>query len=111
MLARVIRDESDFSAAAPQIQRVLTECLRKDPRKRPRDIGDVWRLLDTSPPATVAAPAAPAGKRSRRGSWMWPVIIAALIVLAGSFPELLHWRQTPRTSLNNFTPSPDGRKL
>ncbi len=125
MLARVIRDEPDLSAAPPAIQRLLAETLRKDPRKRLRDIGDVWRLLETSPAVpAIAVPAAPAGKQPRRANWIWPAF-AALVVLAGSVPELLHWRQKapapdpvrfeisppPKTALNNFALSPDGRKL
>ncbi len=49
MLAKVIRDEPDLSDAPPSVQRLLSECLQKDPRKRLRDIGDVWRLLDAVP--------------------------------------------------------------
>src|ERR1700689_5149997 len=50
MLAKVIRDEPDLSDAPSSVQRLLTECLQKDPRKRRRDIGDVWRLLDGASP-------------------------------------------------------------
>jgi eukaryotic-like serine/threonine-protein kinase len=124
MLARVIRDEPDLSAAPPAIQRLLAETLRKDPRKRLRDIGDVWRLLDTLPAPAIAAPASPAGKQPHRANWIWPVF-AAVVILAAGIPELLHWRQKPpapeavrfeispppKTALNSFTVSPDGRKL
>src|ERR1700727_333201 len=60
MLAKVIRDEPDLSDAPPSIHRLLSECLQKDPRKRLRDIGDVWRLLDGVPASSGPANGPPA---------------------------------------------------
>ena len=123
MLAKVIRDEPDLSDAPPSVQRLLTECLQKDPRKRLRDIGDVWRLLDGTPPNGVSpTPAAVAPEK--RNNWLWPAI-AALLLASTAVLSFVHFRETPpalppirfevalpaKTALNAFAISPDGRKL
>ena len=38
-----------------QVQRLLKKCLEKDPRRRLRDIGDVWELLDEALEASLQA--------------------------------------------------------
>src|ERR1700691_410409 len=77
MLAKVIRDEPDLSDAAPSVQRLLSGCLQRDARKRLRDIGDVWRLLDGGPPNGVSStPAAVAPEK--RNNWLWPALAAVL---------------------------------
>ncbi len=121
ILAKVIRDEPDLSDAPSSVQRLLSECLQKDPRKRLRDIGDVWRLLDG-----VAAPASIpiAVEKPRKFRWLWPAI-AALFVLTTGALAFVHFREKPpeltpmrfemalppKSSLATFTISPDGRKL
>ena len=123
MLAKVIRDEPDLSDAPPSVQRLLSECLQKDPRKRLRDIGDVWRLLDGAPPNGVpSAPAAAAPEK--RNQWLWPAVAAVLLATTAVL-SFVHFRETPpaltpmrfevalpaKTALNAFAISPDGRKL
>jgi len=125
MLAKVIRDEPDLSDAPPSVQRLLAECLQKDPRKRLRDIGDVWRLLDGGPPGGSASAngTAPA-KPSQRTKWLWPAL-AALLLLSTVSLGFVHFRETPpalapmrfevalpaKSALTSFTVSPDARKL
>jgi len=125
ILAKVIRDEPDLSDVPPSVHRLLSECLRKDPRKRLRDIGDVWRLLEeVPPPGTSPAPTpAPAAAPSKT-KWLWPAV-AALLLLTTAALSFIHFRETPpaaaamrfdilpppKTTLNTFTISPDGRKL
>ena len=70
MLAKVIRDEPDLSDAPSSIQRLLSECLQKDPRKRLRDIGDVWRLLEGAP--AVAAQQRAGTRHTQKTKWLWP---------------------------------------
>src|SRR5277367_3838613 len=126
MLAKVIRDEPDLSDSPPSIHRLLEECLKKDPRKRLRDIGDVWRLLDPEPPAATSAlvNGAPAAEAPRKGQWLWPAIAALLLLTSGAL-AFVHFREKapllapmrfeiaapPKTSLNTFALSPDGAKL
>lgn len=126
MLAKVIRDEPDLSDAPPSIRRLLTECLQKDPRKRLRDIGDVWRLLDGIPPAGPVPPAdgVPDAERSRKSNWLWPAVASFLFLIAGAL-AIVHFREKaafldpmrfevappPKTTINTLKISPDGRKL
>jgi eukaryotic-like serine/threonine-protein kinase len=126
MLAKVIRDEPDLSDAPNSIRRLLVECLKKDPRKRLRDIGDVWKLLDEAPAAgaSVVVNGASEAGRSDKTKWLWPVLAALLLLSTGAL-GFLHFREKapalipmrfeifppPKTTLETFTLSPDGRKL
>ncbi len=125
MLAKVIRDEPDLSDAPPSVRRLLSECLQKDPRKRLRDIGDVWRLLDGAAPSGIASVnGAGDAQPPQRTQWLWPAI-AALFLLCTAALAFVHFREKPptllpmkfevslppKTSLNSFSLSPDGRKL
>ena len=49
ILAAVIQSEPRWDGVPPQVRRLLKKCLEKDPRRRLRDIGDVWELLDEAP--------------------------------------------------------------
>jgi serine/threonine protein kinase len=120
MLAKVIRDEPDLSDAPASVQRLLRECLQKDPRKRLRDIGDVWRLLE----GVVPPGAGPADPTVQPTQWLWPSI-AALLLLSTAALGFVHFRDKPpavapmrfeialppKSILNEFAVSPDGRKL
>jgi eukaryotic-like serine/threonine-protein kinase len=124
MLAKVIRDEPDLSDAPPSIHRLLSECLQKDPRKRLRDIGDVWRLLDGGPVSSGPANGQPPAAAPDKFKWLWPAL-AALLLLSTAALGFVHFREKPpvvfpmrfevfpppKTTLNTFALSPDGRKL
>src|SRR6202522_2185941 len=45
-LASVVKEEPPWGAVPPQVRRLLKSCLEKDPKRRLRDIGDVWRMLE-----------------------------------------------------------------
>jgi serine/threonine protein kinase len=42
MLASVMKDQPDMSGVPVQVRPLVYRCLEKDPKKRLRDIGDVW---------------------------------------------------------------------
>ena len=126
ILAKVIRDEPDLSDVPPSVHRLLADCLQKDPKKRLRDIGDVWRLLEGVPAAgsssgLLSAPPAAAPSKTK---WLWPAV-AALLLLSTGVLGFLHFREKtvaqasmrfeisppPKTTLNTFTISPDGRAM
>ncbi len=84
-LAAVLTREPDFGTlprdVPPQVRHLLERCLRKDPKLRLRDIGDVSMLLDQHQaetprpgrrwhPWTVAA-AVGLGLLSSGGLWLW----------------------------------------
>jgi serine/threonine-protein kinase len=48
-LAGVLTKEPDLMRVPVKAQRLLKNCLEKDPKRRLRDIGDAWRLLEESP--------------------------------------------------------------
>ena len=119
-LASVIKEEPRLERVPERVRRLLGRCLEKDPKKRLRDIGDAWELLDaveTPPPAHVG---------NLRHGWLWPAI-AALFVVTTAVLSFLHFREQPpaapgtlrfqifapeKTTLGNYLNlSPDGRKL
>jgi Tol biopolymer transport system component len=122
ILASVVKEDPDLGAAPAGFRRLLRRCLEKDPKKRLRDIGDVWDLLDDR-----SAPATPAGPRIGVAV-AWGVATLG-IVLAGLL-ALVHFRGTaaPRPAMQFqlawpggasttvgggrfFALSPDGRHL
>jgi Tol biopolymer transport system component len=105
ILASVVKEQPDLSQAPPQLQRLLASCLEKDPKKRLRDIGDVWRLLDDgqaqsqaeAPPQAASLPHAD-GKK-----WLWPSI-AGLCAIAAIAAVVLWapWRAAPSRPLRRL---------
>jgi Tol biopolymer transport system component/predicted Ser/Thr protein kinase len=121
-LAAVIKEEPRLDEIPAKVQPLLRRCLEKDPKKRLRDIGDAWELID-APPVTVG--------HARR----WPWIVAAAAVLGAllflalsrgrapaagdlvSFavypPEKTAFSAAINTTVNvpQFALSPDGRAI
>ena len=83
MIARILTAEPDPSAlpatTPPGVRRVLERCLRKDPERRVRDMGDVRLELEESREATGRPDVATtsAGTRWRRS----PLLVVAGVVL------------------------------
>jgi Tol biopolymer transport system component len=122
-LAAVVLREPEWDGIPVEVRRLLKKCLAKDPKKRLRDIGDVWELLE-APPVTTEAHAAPSPARQGGGSLFW---IAATVMAVGALATLafLHFRETPPPehvlrytiappeggTVHSFALSPDGRLL
>ena len=81
-LAAVLKTEPDLTQAPVQAQKLLRRCLHKDPKRRLRDIGDVWELLEEAP--QLIAPS-----RSRLG---W--VVAAALAVIGLAGWAAWWRAT-----------------
>jgi Tol biopolymer transport system component/predicted Ser/Thr protein kinase len=73
-IAAVIQAEPRWDRVPRQLQRLLKKCLEKDPRRRLRDIGDVWELRDEVLEASL--------QQSRFGSFGWVAAGALTIVAA-----------------------------
>jgi Tol biopolymer transport system component/predicted Ser/Thr protein kinase len=118
ILAAVIKDEPNWEAIPASAKRLLRSCLQKDPKKRLRDIADVWLLLDE-------APGAAAQQRRSVLPWAAAAVLAVTTVALGS---LYFHRpvETPRVTKTFVLPpengmfyrgstlpalSPDGRRL
>ena len=107
----------------PQTRRLLGKCLEKDPRRRLRDIGDVWELLDDDAIGRATdTPAPPAAWRR-----LVPWAIAGVVAVIGGAVAAVHFREpaavaagvvrfqmsVPQLTAGNGTPqvSPDGRHI
>jgi serine/threonine-protein kinase len=120
LIAAVLTSEPELDTVPPRLRNLLRSCLEKDPKRRLRDIGDAWRLLDESgASAPVVAP---------RRSPLWMGAAAALAVVA-AVGMAGWWRATRapdrplmRLSLDlgpdlvtgadaAFAISPDGRRV
>jgi Tol biopolymer transport system component len=111
-LAAVIKAEPSWQLAPMQVRRLLHSCLEKDPKRRLRDIGDAWRLLDDTGPST----------NTPRRFWL-PWRAAMLFATVAALAFLAQWRVSPpapepkqfqlllpeKTNIGRFTVSPDGR--
>jgi serine/threonine-protein kinase len=120
-LAAVLKTDPDMSSIPMQVRPIVERCLRKDPRRRWRDIGDVRMALEEGP----TAPPSPL----RRNVLLWAAIGGALLAMLGGVGWWLAWRATrpvehPLTRLSvDLGPdamtgldvtaaiSPDGRRL
>jgi hypothetical protein len=115
-LALVIKGEPKWDGIPANVKRLLKSCLQKDPKRRLRDIGDAWELLEETPAPTGAS-------RSRLGAVAW--IVAAIAVAVAAALAFVHFNekppaaevvrfQIPAPAQTSFTPgtpqlSPDGR--
>ena len=117
-LASVMKDRPDLNHVPIHVLGLIGRCLEKDPKKRLRDVGDVWIVMDAA-----SAGETPGTKGGNRRQWVgWCVAAAAVVGLAGV--SLAHLREkppVPATPLRFQIPledgtkgaflSPDGRKL
>ncbi len=116
ILASVVKEQPNLSAAPKRVHRLLESCLQKDPTKRLQSIGDMRLLL-----VEEEAPAAQAASSSK----LWPIAAAAGVVLgviglwapwraAPALPEVVKFEVGPpeKGSFTNWMNlSPDGKKL
>ena len=75
-IAAILKEEPNLTLAPEKTRRLLAQCLEKDPKKRLRDIGDAWLLLDTE-----RASAAPLKSRFGKAGW---VAAGALFLIAAA---------------------------
>ena len=66
---------------------MLQRCLEKDPKRRLRDIGEAWFLLENDPEPIAPIATTPPLKRNV------PVILAALSMLALAALAFVHFRE------------------
>jgi Tol biopolymer transport system component len=83
IMAAVIKSEPRWDGVPTSVRRLLESCLEKDPKKRLRDIGDAWKLLDDQ-----AAPT-----QTQTGVLGWAA--AALVALVAAAALWAPWRGTP----------------
>ncbi len=112
-LAAVLTRDLEWEKVPAKVRPLLRRCLERDPKKRLRDIGDAYALLESAPESVPA----------KRPGFAWGVAIVG--VLAALVLASLYFRQAPVESpemrLEVVTPpkseptslaiSPDGRLL
>jgi len=118
VLAAVVLREPSLAKVPVQFRRLLKKCLEKEPRKRLRDIGDVWDYVDSSVPA-------PAEERRHR-SLLWPAVTIGALLLAAAAGYIAFWPSDPAAPIvrrfnipmpdkvtfgSNLRMSPDGRHV
>ncbi len=80
-LAAVVLKAPDLERAPVEVRRLLKKCLEKDPKKRLRDIGDVWELLDTREPDVRQGMALP-HRTALPHKWQPWAILSGVLLLA-----------------------------
>ena len=86
LFASVIAKEPDFQTIPEPPRSIVEKCLRKDPRRRWRDIGDVRMALDENP----APASAPAQSRSNALAFAVAAVFAAVALVT----SIALWRAT-----------------
>ncbi len=124
ILAAVLTREPDLTRVPLKVRPLLERCLEKDPKKRLRDIGDAWPLLESTPSSIAIAAVPEIGKSSRfGGKAAWGA--AGILLLALGAVSFTHFREAPpatqalRLSIDlpanadvaSFALSPDGHTL
>jgi eukaryotic-like serine/threonine-protein kinase len=82
-LAEVLKQEPDWDKVPAMARPLVRRCIERDPKKRLRDIGDAWQLLENAPQSAAA-------KRSRF-AWIWAAV-ATLLVIALAVPAFRSFR-------------------
>jgi eukaryotic-like serine/threonine-protein kinase len=99
LLSAVLRDEpqplTEIDPGLPEeLQKIVARCLRKDPDRRPRHIGDLKLALedlkDESESGKLPAPAARPVSRSRRPLLLTAIAASATLLAAGV--AFLRWK-------------------
>jgi len=86
IIAAVIQSEPRWDGVPFSVRRLLESCLEKDPRKRLRDIGDVWKLLDAAQKSPLSS------SRFEKAGWIAAAALAVVAAMALWAP----WRVAPR---------------
>lgn len=85
-LAAVLTKEPDFKRVPAEIRDLLRSCLERDPKRRLRDIGDVWRLVRGTPPQAAV-------QSARKQELPW--IAAACCAAAACVFAAIHYTEQP----------------
>ena len=129
-MASILKEEPDWSAlpasVAPAIRRLLSRCLDKDPKRRFRDIGDVWLEITEAAehpayPERLGDGVAPARPHTwqRVLPWAITVVVASAAIWAnvggvgdvGESPLFVSILGPLGTRGQYITISPDGARL
>jgi eukaryotic-like serine/threonine-protein kinase len=84
IMAAVLKEEPKLDQVPAKVRPLLQSCLQKDPKRRLRDIGDAWLLVER--------PLAKAGQRR----WLpWALATLCLALAAGAAAFAFLWLRAP----------------
>jgi Tol biopolymer transport system component len=113
-LAAILQQEprtvSDLRPVPPELERIITRCLRKDINRRGQHIADIALALEELRDDTASGKVAPAlTARPGSRSWLWPAIISLLLLLASGlvWDRLRQRREGSDSELVRLTPEDD----
>jgi len=95
-LSAILREEPKplGGDVPPELDRIVSRCLRKDPNRRSQHMGDVKVALEELREESVSAKlAAPVMAAARRRPWLWGAPVLAVLVAALAWWGLSAWRQ------------------
>ena len=95
-LAAVVLTAPDLDHAPLEVRRLLQKCLEKDPKRRLRDIGDAWELLE---PRELRG----AGFSLPRAFSPAPWILSGVLLLALAAAVAWIFRPAPAPTITRFT--------
>jgi eukaryotic-like serine/threonine-protein kinase len=104
-IASVVKDQPDFSRVPPPVERLIRRCLEKDPKRRLRDVGDAWDLLEESSTHSAARPAAPVPRL------LWIGAVAFAVAAGAAAVWLLRSETTAGPAISRFAHALGGRVL
>jgi Tol biopolymer transport system component len=107
-LASVMKDKPDLSGVAPRVRSLLERCLEKDPKKRLRDIGDAWIVIDAA--LAGETPTVEGGTRRPWLGWSVAAVLAAGLA-AVMFLYVREKPAVPAASIRFQIPAPDNAAL
>ena len=87
ILASVVKEQPDLSAAPSEVHKLLESCLQKDPKKRLQSIAD-WKLA-------LAMEGGLQPAQAFRPVSRWPWIAAAVTTALLAALALIHFRESP----------------
>ncbi len=102
-LSAVINEEPrPLASAPPEVAKLISRCLRKDPERRIHHMADVRLALEDVKEEWESAPAATSDKKDRK--WLRPTF--ALLVLVSGATGVYLFRQPPVGELPQLKPAP-----
>ena len=96
-LAAVVLKAPELERAPVEVRRLLKKCLEKDPKRRLRDIGDAWELLESETPRDATE--TPRSARARPVVWMASTAMLFLALAAGA---VWHFKPSPAPAITRL---------
>ena len=102
ILAAIVLQEPDLSAAPARVRHVIQRCLKKDPRKRWYSMEDIRFALDEAPVESAQSATVPVAAERPRFRWIpWALAAVLFLTLVGALGWML--RPSPPPPVTRFS--------